>query len=247
MEKDFFDISVFGDSHSVFFFQPNLLTHRLPKPATPIRVAGKRVGGASVAGFRPHASTLKTKELIRQNLHDSDGIVLAFGQVDLEIGYYYRKIIKQEPINPKTYIPWLVDIYKNFVKSLPLDHRKLALKGVNPTTFESSEFVAHDIAPMITPKNEKQWRYRQKIRDICLSEDEQNETHLSFNQMVKEFAAEMGLLYFDIFSQTTENGRVKDIFRPAVVDHHLADIILLRRVHHQALVETFLKPAGWTS
>ncbi|MBW6402008.1 hypothetical protein KPL78_29450 [Roseomonas sp. HJA6] len=243
-------ISVFGDSHSAFFFEVPFFAGRLGLASPPpYRITGQHIPGASVAGFRPGQTKLKVKETIRRTLPSATHAIFAFGQVDLELGYYYRNAIKQEKVVPKTYVEWLIGIYEEFLSDLDDAHCRVALKGVNLTTLAPRPFAARYVARIVMEGTTVTAEQAQKlIGPFILSEDAQNAMHLDFNAALAALAQRTGRGYFDLVAQTGNGNirglsaappRLADHFRTAKLDHHLADTVVVRRLHVEAAGRAF--------
>lgn len=233
--------------------------HLLPKPGMMARrigfnpqklvILGEAIGSASVAGFRPTATTLSTKDIIRAALPKSDRLVLGFGQVDLELGYYYRRVIKRDSsVTPKSYVPWLVDIYLGFIDSLKINPEKLMIKGCHLTMFSNKHFTKRYVGKIIKGDTEITKSQSAEIQNILmqeiLGESQTNEMLLNFNNEIRLQAKSRGFRYFDInneigYMDKEGNQRLKTAFMPAISDHHLADSIFIRRSFLSAVLKGF--------
>jgi len=243
-------ITVLGDSHAVYFIESPFFAGRLGL-SMPLRyrISGSATKAASVAGFRPGASTLKVKDKIRAVLPACECLVLAFGQVDLELGYYFRRAIKQEDRDPAAYVAWLIGIYSDFIADLPVGSCRLALKGVNLTALAPRPFAARYVARIAKEGTTLNWDEAQKrVEPFILSERDQNAMHLSFNDQLAQLAAQRGFGYFDVVAQTgngsipgisAEPLRLAEQFRTGGFDHHMADTVVLRRIHYEAAGRAF--------
>lgn len=241
---------VYGCSHSSYFHCNEPERKRLDDSREWPIVGGKVIASASVAGFRPKASTLSTKEIITKGCVDANRLVLAFGQVDLELGYYYRNAVKGEAIKPRDYVDWLADIYAAFVSGIAFPKDNIAIKGVNLTVLTDPDFTFSYAKRIVSRRIPKQERppYSTKLRQEILSEDAQNEMSLHFNEKVQEFCADIGCRYFDVndfLAKKDENGiaqpklGVDRTFIPGRTDHHIADSIPVREAHLSALLKAF--------
>lgn len=243
-------IAIFGDSHAKFFFDTPFFVGRqgLRLPLA-FRVKGEFISASSVAGFRPGVSKLKVKDQIAAALPGTRRLVLAFGQVDLELGYYYRLAVKRETVDPDGYVDWLARIYEDFLNGLRLSGIDVALKGVNLTALSPRPFAIRYVARIVTEgTGKKPIEGDHLIEPHILSEDDQNRMHLAFNDRLKAIAAKNGHRYFDIVQETGNGGipgltsfplRLSEEFQPGFFDHHLADTVRVRRIHHTALARTF--------
>ena len=244
------NILVLGDSHSAYFSETPFFAGRLGlRPSLPYRVSGRVIAGASVAGLRNSGSRLKTKEAIREELPRCQYLILAFGQVDLELGYYHRLAVKKETLEPDTYVDWLIGIYSTFLSDLPTDGCRVALKGVNLTALAPRAFAARYVSRIAKAGTElTAAEMEQRVAPLILREDAQNAMHLRFNAALARCAAEAGHAYFDLTAQlgngtvnmlSREPPRLADQFRTAGFNHHLADTIVVRRLHYEAAGRVF--------
>lgn len=247
---------IYGCSHSMYFHTSDVALTRLRDLTTVPQIGGEVIIGASVMGFRPRASKLKTKEIVTDGAKQAQRLVLAFGQVDLELGYYYRRVIKKEDISPEGFIETLVGHYTDFVAGLPIEKSRIALKGVNLTVLENPDFTFRytrriiteeksDLAPK-TPRERRQMRFA--LRDALLPVQVQNAMHLAFNALIAHWADRNGARYFDIndaIARPDHTGKrdpelgLDPVFAPSGFDHHLTDSLAVRAAHVQALTACF--------
>ena len=238
-------VTVFGDSHSKFF-HPTPLQYQRMGVVTPLpyRINGSHIRGAAVSGFRQQKSKLNVKERIIAALADARHLILAFGQVDLELGYYFRNAIKGERYSPEAYTDWLIGIYASFVDGLTTERCELALKGVNLTVLDPAPFAARYVSKIAREGTKLSIAEATKlVRPFILSEADQNSMHLRFNEQMRELAISSGVRYFDlndgIKDTSQESPRVADEFRPGPFDHHLTDSLPVRRLHYVRAGEVF--------
>lgn len=244
------EITVFGDSHSSFFFPAPFFAGRCGYGfPLPYRVTGKAIHAASLAGFRPGVSTLKVKETIAEALPSARHMVLAFGQVDLELGYYYRLAVKKENTNPADYVDWLLGIYRSFLGALDTGHCRMALKGVNLTALSPKLFAVRYVSRIVMEGRKiAQATADEMILPHILPEIEQNRMHRAFNRKLADLARDLGHGYFDLNDQISDGPiqalaaaqpRLGDHFKTGFFDHHLADTVVVRRMHYEALGKVF--------
>lgn len=240
-------IHVYGDSHARYFFPKQLGYQRAGIDSRVVNFAGSVVTAASVAGFRKVRPTLETRQRILTNIDCATHMILAFGQVDLELGYYYRLVVKRERITPRGYVDWLAGTYFDFLATLPLGHLRLALKGVNLTLLDPVELAVDYISQIVTEGGSGQDRraFAEGLADHILGEAAQNAMHLDFNRRLKAGAEARGHRYFDVNEPISAPDPVTGLcsvdprFRPAEPDHHLADTLYLRSLHMRAAIEVF--------
>ncbi|WP_335949699.1 hypothetical protein [Salipiger bermudensis] len=243
------EIHVFGDSHSTYFFPSDFYVGRLGlKHPQAYKVTGEAISAASIMGFRPRASTLDTKKKIEHALPNASRMVFAFGQVDLELGFYFRKVVKGEDVDVEQFCAFLLESYREFVSGVA-GKVDLAVKGVNLTALSPRNFAIKYISGIITGNNDfERSRAEQGVRDVVMAERQQNEMHILFNSMLREMCASLGVRYFDIVSETATGGvagatmqypRLSDVYKTSKFDHHFADTVEVRKIHYFALGRVF--------
>lgn len=241
------DVTVFGDSHSILFLPFAHYYGRLDIPVPPkYTIAGRAIFASSIAGLRPHRSTLNAKEQIVAALPEIERLVLAFGQVDLELGYYHRRVVKGEQHTPSSYVAWLVDIYAGFVDGLVLEGRDLALKGVNLTSLVPHDFAVQYVQRIVRKDDQRSnAEMEAKFAPFMLDEDQQNAMHLAFNAGLKDYAERRSHKYFDLVAATADPCSLPTAphlahqYRNAQPDHHLADTVAVRRMHYDSVGAVF--------
>lgn len=244
-----FTIHTIGDSHSRYLQTAGYIYKRLGIKPKDLQLRTNTIMGASIAGLRPQSTKLDTKEKINEALHiagEDTGIVIALGQVDLELGYYHRIHNKGEKITPQTYVTWLIQIYENFVTEIP-KAKNVALKGVNLTVLGQPDFTKGYISRIIQPTEESE----ERLEEIILTETEQNKMHLQFNEELKKLSKRNNIKYFDInkyicrrdeYNQTPQiELGLREEYRPGKVDHHLVDSLAVRAIHIRETLRTFSK------
>ena len=213
-----------------------------------VDIRGQSINAASIAGFRPRKSTLDTKKVILGHAHKARKMVLAFGQVDLELGYYFRKVIKEENITPTVYVDWLIDIYAAFIADLKFPTEHLAVKGVNLTVLGEPTFTHHYVKRIITERQGDHAFQNAALSRVMLSENQQNSMHLDFNRKLKLLTATIGVKYFDLVEETSKLNKdgnpdptcgLDILWAPSKPDHHLVDSLATRKLHFQKLFDTF--------
>lgn len=84
-------IQVFGDSHSIYFQVNNKLLFHAPW-IKKFNIEVNSIPASTIVGFGKKRSKLNVKSLIDEKKDNNKINLFAFGQVDLELGYYYRKV-----------------------------------------------------------------------------------------------------------------------------------------------------------
>lgn len=236
-------IHVLGDSHSRFFNPTRFFLGRIGMVGEPTySVVAEPIHGAAVAGFRPKLSTLDVKARIREATAEASHVILAFGQVDLELGYYYRLAVKKETWEPSAYVSWLLQVYEDFLADLSLSGTSVALKGVNLTALRPRPFAVRYVSRIVSVHEHGSPRERDRmVVGHLLDEAGQNDMHLAFNAGLRQVAESRGVGYFDLVEETSGEGAhaLRDEFLTATFDHHLADTVPVRRMHYLAAGRVF--------
>lgn len=242
-------IAVFGDSHAALFFRGGLTYPQLgiPRPVPYDVVRGGVITGGSVAGFRPGDSKLDVKGKVLAQLPRLTHLVLAFGQVDLELGYYYRLAVKGEQTTPEEYVAWLAKIYRTYLEDLETGDCRVALKGVNPTALVPKGFAARYVSRIVLRAGESDPAAAvAAVTPYILRQDDQNAMHYAFNATLRGIARDLDMAYFDLVDALTEPNptrggppRLSDLHRRAADDHHVANTVWVRRRHWEAAGAAF--------
>jgi len=206
--------------------------------------------GASLIGLRGESGKLKVRDAIRGIAKESSHLVLAFGQVDLELGYYYRNVIKGEKVSPTEFVDALISSMRLFFGEVDLGAIRCALKGVNLTAYNDRAFASRYIGGILSE------RYAQDAveevvkmtRAEFLGEVGQNEMHVLFNNRISSLANERGYAYFDINHYlASKDSRGVPISPPVVdptflsirKDHHVVKSLAMYREHYLAVGNAF--------
>lgn len=244
-------IDIIGDSHTVFFGAKKVAaaTARMWLSGAPFHTRVHLLQGASLTGVRAYSSSLQIREKIDAVVKTADRLVLALGQVDLELGFYYKQVIKKETWTPDGYVAYLTDIYRTFLETSDFGPCTLALKGVNLTVLSTPHFARAYVGRIITEGKPDDIGQAQAALDAAmLNERDQNDLHLSFNANVALLAKQFGLGYFDLTSRLSARDDGGSPVMPAVLDrahqpmkadHHLLSSIAVYRHHYEALQQTF--------
>lgn len=223
---------VFGDSHAKFF-------NKEPQHKN-FNVEVYSISGASIAGFGKRRSTLGTSELITRVIKTTknfDKLILKFGQVDVDLGYYYRLVIKGENINFPELAKKLIDSYLLFVKQLPISKKKIHIFGINlPSIFNHKNAI--DYTSRIITENVDDPLLIDKYKEILTTKLPSIEIRtrftLEFNKILKDACQVNGIGYTDFISETLdpETQLLKDCFHDREdYDQYLKDSDLTRSLY----------------
>ncbi|MGA0616920.1 hypothetical protein [Paracoccus sp. KR1-242] len=243
-------VDIVGDSHTMFFKSDLRILRRIGvNRAIRYMPRVQQVNGASLTGVRKYASTLRLKEIIEEKAKTSSHMVVSLGQVDLELGFYYRQVVKGETWQPADYVEFLADIYKGLLEGIGGTGCQVALKGVNLTVLSTRLFSKRYLSRILTEKSpDTRAEAEAKLTGLMLGEPAQNAFHLAFNARIAGLAAEHGARYFDINDRVAARNprgvilqpmRLATAHQPIAFDHHLAPTIHVHRAHFDALQAVF--------
>lgn len=245
-------ILILGDSHSKLLNVTNELKDCFPN-CRGVTTKVLSLSGATINGFGKRESTLNSQQQFIETFYDfkPNYICFALGQVDIELGFYYKTIVQDQKINADDYIKKLAKSYFDNIHStcerlaFPLSH--VIIKGINLSTLSESRnkavlYTSRIINENITNK-EKQQEYNQKLKSELPTNIIRNKNHLFFNEVLKNHAYEKNISYFDINKEISDSftGNIKKEFIPAFNDHHLVDSLFIRELHIQKLLSSIIK------
>ena len=137
-------ILVLGDSHAVYF-SPTHEVREFQKSGFSIYdIETAPVIGGTVTGFGRRNSSKNMFEQFKERIIQSnpDYVCFALGQVDIELGYFYRTIVKGEKLDAFEFIDSLTTTYTNAVEKIKQDisccHFKTIFKGINISVLTES-------------------------------------------------------------------------------------------------------------
>ena len=235
-------ILIFGDSHTYYYNIKNLPSNHIITSSSILGYKVERIGfpGASVRGFRNKAkSTLNLTDTIIESIGSNDIVVLAFGQVDIELGIYYRRFIKNSKETPSKFIEDCIESYKNLIQTAKKKSKYIIIKGINMPVmidkFRAIEFTKQ----IITENQEMQFeieesykKLQQGLPDIFKRISMAEE----FNQSLQKLCIDFNIEYFDINNYICyPNGIVKEEFITSNIDIHLIGSLKTRQIHFTAL------------
>lgn len=244
-------ILVLGDSHSATLG----LTDELKALNESFRGVNLRVltvQGASIKGFGKRESTLSTRQLLTDNFNSfkPDYVCFALGQVDIELGYYYRRVVKNDSISLDQFSKEITLDYlraaEDFQKQYSLSSDRIIFKGINLSVLTNSrEKAIRYTSKIITENienNEEKARYLTLLRDSFASNLQRYKAHKAFNEKLLSLI-DGKYKYFDIndvLEDTNNKGHCKLEYIPAYRDHHILDSLYIRNISVSRLIRTAL-------
>lgn len=239
-------ICIFGDSHTEYFaITPQLKYMRPVLKGVDAHLSITR--GATILGLGRRKSTLNTLENINRALevHRPDFALYNFGQVDIELGYYFRRVVKGEELTFHDFIEKLCASYSETLLGQGVHGLdKVVVKGVNVsvlTFFDRKKinYTKRIIAADSEKNAEMHDMYDQKLKQIMPSDDERYYMHLMFNRKLREMCDTIGAIYYDINEWICDPEQlcVRPELIPAKADHHLVDSLGVRWLYWRGLLE----------
>jgi GR25 family glycosyltransferase involved in LPS biosynthesis len=208
-------VTVFGDSHARIFNKLNIKN---------LLINCNYISGASITGLPRHNSTLETKDKIIKYLkyNNCDYLILKFGQVDIDLGYYYKLVVKDIKISKESYIINLICNYSIFIKSLLkyISKSKIIIFGINPPSLISKskcfEYTKKIVLDDVKLNN--------NLYDLIESVEIRTKFSYLFNIKCKEFCKKENIRYTEVYKDfLNEKGIVSNKFTNDN-NHHLNGI-----------------------
>lgn len=235
------NIVVFGDSHSRYFEVTEKLRFHAPWLRGK-KIEVYKIPASSIIGLGKQRSKLNVSRKVESEIKHDDFNVFAFGQVDLELGFYYKKIVKNDPLSLDEFVLNLLSVYEEFVLDLGLKKENIALKGLNLTVLKYPEFACAYIRRIILENvndPEEVKILSSKLKETLESFSARNNATLLFNNGLKNICKKNGWKYFDLndyLSDFTPGKGILDRFIPASFDHHIIDSLEVRKLHLSKLI-----------
>ncbi|ABE59338.1 O-linked N-acetylglucosamine transferase family protein [Chromohalobacter israelensis] len=212
-------IKVFGDSHIQSIQNIN-------KNSNEESLLVHVIHGATILGLGKRKSTLETRKKITNSLNPNDFVTLGFGQVDLELGFYYRKIIKKERISPNYFFDLLIENYKRFIIEIKNNCAGVVIKGVNLPVLKEHDAAVSYVSRIITENiscDTTKHSLLAELRSKYDSYESRAIFALELNKKIKGLAKDTQCEYFDINSYISKEStnEVDNKYIPENIDHHI--------------------------
>ncbi|KUG28215.1 hypothetical protein ASZ90_001927 [hydrocarbon metagenome] len=210
------DFAVIGDSHAGSTFGTKVFSQRIP----PVFV----LPGATIAGFGKRKSTLG----VFRNCHkviaalNPSTLLFKFGQVNVDLGIYYRQFVKNMDINIGNFF---IEITKNYIQSiigLP-NTTKYIVCGINmPTLVDTDTAAKYTSRVIFENKNDENLvkELHLKLQQNMPPYEERFQRSLLFNEILRATCEHHGIAYFDLVDLFCQDGKT---LVPGIVrddDHH---------------------------
>lgn len=241
-------VKIFGDSHSSYFKLTPRVLKLLGSPNLKSTVNVYK--GGSMAGFGKRESTLNLSNEVKKSIESDDFVILNFGQVDIELGFYYKKIIKDNEQSTIQHMNEIIEKYMVFIKSL--DNNRIIIKGLNaPSTCHSENQWQNFIMRIISPntlsevdnQNINTELIKRKIKNLPSDDSIRTKISLEFNKRLKTACHNNNVHYFDINEELIDKntGILKNSFITPVFDNHITDSIETRLLHWNGALKEIKK------
>lgn len=211
-------IKIFGDSHSRVFKKIELQKYKISAEPT---------SGASLKGLPKSNSKLQLRRKIFTYLKTNkpDYLVFKFGQVDIDLGYYYRVVVKNEKIDKREYVNNLITRYINFLNEISRLYPKerIIVFGINPPSLLDKD-SCFDYTKGIILKNNDSSEMRRKLYDSIESLNQRTNLSKLFNLTCKYFCEMNHIKYTEVFNKLLNS---RNIISPKFTsndDHHIKGI-----------------------
>ena len=215
-------ICVFGDSHARCF-----RTFRSAEFSLDLQP----ISAATIAGFGKRVSSLGVSNQIIHYLNQSetDVLLLKFGQVDIDFGYYYKRIVKKQQFDSLSYSHELADIYFEFIKKIgsALRHKRVVVFSINlPSLFSKANALKHTSKIIFENDIKDQSlleRNLKELSDLLPGIQERTNITLTFNNILGKKCFEENICYSDLTKECLDEKTkiLKNIFHlEQDNDHH---------------------------
>ena len=209
-------ISVFGDSHSRIFKKINIEN---------VVLDVNNISGGTITGLAKRISTLEIKKTIITYLQNQelDYLILKFGQVDIELGYYYKLVVKNYTFTKQEYIDTIIDKYKLFLEDILkyIDKSKIIIWGINPPALLSKEkCLLYTSRIIFDNSKEKISELSNKIEHV----EGRTKFSFDFNYNLHLLCEKMNIKYTEVFSEILTEKFVTNNYFTTDNDHHLKGI-----------------------
>ncbi len=229
-------VLVLGDSHAESFFPQG---NSAKINGHDLSIYGEAMLAATVTGFGRARSALsvntRVRKMIEQHHKGCQHVVFALGQVDVELGLYYRWVVKDEMIEPEALFSDIIELYIRNIKALSRDLRPV-IKGINQTVLRKQPHAFHYTSRILFEKGRsaaERATLKAKLREVYPSYDVRLMLNNMFNGVLAEAATKAGIVYFDINGAIVnkDTGEVDDVFCPNYSDHHVVNSVAMHKIH----------------
>lgn len=188
-------IKVFGDSHATIF--KNIKVNNF-------EIECKTISGASIVGLPRKKSSLDVRNLIIDYLKNKnpDYLILNFGQVDIDLGFYYKLVVQNRKFNKRKYIKKLIILYDIFINDILkyICKSKLIICDINPPSLKTKESCYKYTKKIVFSKKIKETlennnKLIEKLEDIKV----RTEFSECFNTYLKNYCENNNIKFLNTF------------------------------------------------
>lgn len=208
-------IAIFGDSHSRIFKHIKIKN---------LNIYVNNISGATILGLPKRISTLNIRNTIINYLkkNKTDYLILKFGQVDMELAYYYKLIVKKEKITKNDFISNLILNYNIFLKNIEnyIDKSKIIIWGVNPSSLlDEISFLKYTSRIIFEKKDDIEL-----LKNYIEDNKSRNDFLFHFNYECRNLCKNNDIKYIEVFSELLTKNGTTNIYFTDNNDHHLKGI-----------------------
>lgn len=190
-------VCILGDSHvRSLFLDYNIFQRNFNLEPTILAISG-----ASISGLRRDTSTLGLKNKISSYVGYANPsvVVFKFGQVDIDLGYYYRRIVKNIDLNFNDFIE---DLSKQYISQVSYYAKKYKclVCGINLPSIFKKPYATTVVGNAITESIDDA-----EMKSVCIerlsveipSIHERTRMSLAFNGLISSECAKRKICYID--------------------------------------------------
>lgn len=240
------NIFCLGDSHTRYFKKANTLAWSGILSRTSPSVTAFDYVAASAKGFAAGPTSRFAYRSFRRDYEANcpDFICLGYGQVDAEMGFYFRKFVKGYTGSAEADLSGVFDAYIQMAEAT-VKTRPLVFKGPNPSTLRIDiQLLTHSFQRLVVRITDTEER---KVIWTAMNERPPSVTDHAMNNctaaaILKSKVEKAGHIYFDIRSEVEDSatpGMARWEHVPAISDVHLCDSFHVRKAHADRLFGVF--------
>lgn len=238
------NILIFGDSRSRYFNPTEQVVKLSKYDLNDVCLNTEVFQGGTINGFGKRESTLGLREKIQSAIKNKkpDFVCLAFGQVDVELGLYYRKYIKGDELDIDEWISDTIKTYKEFIASIesPVVIKALNLPVLIHSRRKAINYTSRIISENVENSDDKK-SIKKNMNDTFPSSHFRLLVTNKFNRELREMCRGEWA-YFDtndIFVDKA-TGFAHSMFIPSGFDHHYVDSVYVRINMIEALLDSIM-------
>jgi len=206
-------IKIFGDSHSRVFKKIKINNYKIDCTS---------ISGGTISGLPKRISTLQIRNKIIEYLEKNNPniLILKFGQVDIDLRYYYKLITSDKVIDKNIYIDDIILKYQQFINIILkyIDINKIIIYGINPPALKSKKSF------YIYTKRIISYNGYEKLYNNIETIQERTRFSKLFNNKLKKLCIINKIKYQEVFDELLGPDKIISDFYTNDNDHHLKGI-----------------------